>query len=112
MKSDRLFILCIDQNKLLKKYAIIQLNQYNGCYIYELTWIYLKKCNEKIDNWSIRVYVNIIENIITFKVKTGYYLELLTPETMRLLKTKNKTIKQLKIKMVIMCHILNLHKQY
>ena len=26
-----------------------------------------------------------IENRITFKIKTGYYLELLTPETMELL---------------------------
>ena len=54
----------------------------------DATFLFNEKCNEKIDNWSIRVYVNIIENIITFKVKTGYYLELLTPETMRLLKTK------------------------
>ena len=28
---------------------------------------------------------NIIENRVTFKVKTGYYLEFLTPETMKLL---------------------------
>ena len=26
-----------------------------------------------------------MENIITFKIKTGYYLELLMPETMKLL---------------------------
>ena len=31
---------------------------------------------------------------ITFKIKTGYYLELLTPETMRLFgKTENKRTK-------------------
>ena len=30
-------------------------------------------------------YVNKIENRVTFKIKTGYYLELLTPETMKLL---------------------------
>ena len=35
-----------------------------------------KKHNEKIDNPSIKIYVNTIENIITFKTKTGYYLEL------------------------------------
>ena len=29
--------------------------------------------------------VNKIENRITFKIKTGYYLKLLTPETMKLL---------------------------
>ena len=37
------------------------------------------------------IYVNKIENRITFKIKTGYYFELLTPEIMKLLgSTKNK----------------------
>ena len=36
----------------------------------------LKKHGKKIDNPSIRIYVNKIENRITFKIKTGYYLEL------------------------------------
>ena len=31
------------------------------------------------------IYVNKTENKITFKIKTGYYLGLLTPETMKLL---------------------------
>ena len=40
------------------------------------------------------IYVNKIENRITFKIKTGYYLELLTPETMKLLEsTKSETTK-------------------
>ena len=44
-----------------------------------------------IVNPSIRKYINKIENRITFKIKTGYYLELLTPETMKLLgSTKGK----------------------
>ena len=34
---------------------------------------------------SVRVYVNKIENRITIKLRTEYYLELLTPETMKLL---------------------------
>ena len=43
------------------------------------------------------MYINRIENRITFKNKNGYYLELLTPETMKLLGsaaskiTKNKS---------------------
>ena len=41
---------------------------------------YIKKKN--IDNPSIRIYVNRIESRITFKIKTGYYLKLFTPETM------------------------------
>ena len=36
---------------------------------------------KKLDNSSIRKYVNKIENRITFKIKSGYYLELSTPET-------------------------------
>ena len=51
----------------------------------------LKKHGEKVDNPSIRIYVNKIGNRITFKIKTGYYLELLTPGTIKLLgSTKSK----------------------
>ena len=51
----------------------------------------LKKHSESVDNPSIRIYVNKIENRITFKIKNGYYLELLTAETMKLLgSTENK----------------------
>ena len=40
----------------------------------------------------MRTYIHKTENRITFKIKTGYYLELLTPETVNLLgSTKNKT---------------------
>ena len=54
----------------------------------------LKKRSEKVDNPSIRIYVNKIENRITFKIKSGYYLVLLTPETMKLLRsTENKITK-------------------
>ena len=54
----------------------------------------LKKYGENIDNPSVRIYVNKIENRMTFKFKIGYYLELLTPETMILLgKTENEMTK-------------------
>ena len=40
------------------------------------------------------MYINRIENRITFKIKNGYYLELLTLETMKLLgSTENKITK-------------------
>ena len=45
----------------------------------------LKKHSESVENPSIRMYIKRIENRITFKIKNGYYLELLTPETMKLL---------------------------
>ena len=40
-----------------------------------------KKHETVTDNPSIRIFGNKIENRITFKIKTGYYIELLTPET-------------------------------
>ena len=40
----------------------------------------LKKHGEDIDKPSIQIYVNKIENRVTFKIKNSYSLELLTPE--------------------------------
>ena len=33
----------------------------------------------------MRIYINRIENKITFKIKNGYFLELLTPDSMKCL---------------------------
>ena len=54
----------------------------------------LKKHGESVDKPPIQIYVNKIENRVTSKIKNGYSLELLTPETMKLLRsTKNKITK-------------------
>ena len=54
----------------------------------------LKRHEAVIDNYSIKIYVNKIENRITLKIKTGYYLELLMTEKMKLLgSTKSKITK-------------------
>ena len=54
----------------------------------------LKKHEEDIDKPSIQIYVSKIENRVTFKIKNGYSLELLTAETMKLLgSTENKITK-------------------
>ena len=45
----------------------------------------LKQHWQKTGNPSIRIFVNEIETRITFKLKTGYYLKLLMPGTMKLL---------------------------
>ena len=51
----------------------------------------LKKHGEDIDKPSIQIYVNEIESRVTLKIKNRFSLELLTPETMKLLgSTKNK----------------------
>ena len=54
----------------------------------------LKKHGEDIDKSPVQIYVNKIENRVIFKIKNGYSLELLTPETIKLLgSTKNKITK-------------------
>ena len=80
----------------------------------------LKRHEENINDPSISIYINKIENRITFKIKTGYYLEFLTPETMKLLgSTENKTTKgkngqnvpQLEITEVLLVHF-NIDNNY
>ena len=54
----------------------------------------LKKHGENTDKPSGQIYVNKIENTVTFKIKNRYSLELLTLETMKLLgSSENKTTK-------------------
>ena len=72
---------------------MINLNYLMGHILYQIfktiLSTFLKKYNE--DNSPIKINVNKIENRITFKIKTGYYLELLTPQKIKLLgNTKNK----------------------
>ena len=45
----------------------------------------IKLISLMVDNPPLRIYINRIKNLITFKTVTGYYLELLTSETMKLL---------------------------
>ena len=67
-------------------YSISDIPGYSG-YILKKTW-------EKTVNLSIRIYINKIENRVTFKVQTRYYLKLLTPETKKLLgSTKSQIMK-------------------
>ena len=73
----------------------------------------LKKHGEDIDKASVQIYVIKIENRVTFKIKKGYSVELLSPETMKLLgSTKNiitkdengENISHLEITEVILVH--------
>ena len=62
----------------------------------------IKKHEPLTENPPVEIYPNEIKNRIVFKIKTGYKLELLSPETMRLLgSTKKKMLT--KIKMEKMC---------
>ena len=56
----------------------------------------LKKHSESVDNPSIRMYINRIENRITFKIRNRYYLELLTPEIMKFLGSTESKINKAK----------------
>ena len=49
------------------------------------------------ENRPVQIYPNKIKNRIVFKIKTGYKLELLIPETMKLLgSTKNDVDKKIR----------------
>ena len=75
---------------------------------------------EKIEILSIRIYLNKSENRITFKIKRGYFIELLTPETMKLLGstenkiTKDKNLPHLVITKVVLvyCNIVTIISKF
>ena len=52
----------------------------------------IKKHETLTENPPVQIYPNKIKNRIVFKIKTGYKLELLTPETMRLLGSTKKDV--------------------
>ena len=57
----------------------------------------MKNYGENNDKPSVLIYVNKIENTVTFSIKNGYNLEILTAETMKLLgSTENKINKDKK----------------
>ena len=65
---------------------MMNLNYQMNHILYQIFKIILSivKYNEDIANPSRKIYINKIENRITFKIKTEYYLELLTPDIMKL----------------------------
>ena len=75
----------------------------------------MRKHNESIDNPSVRIYLNKTENRTTFKIKTGCYLELLTPKLLgstknKITKDKNgQNVRHLQMTEVILvhCNIMN-----
>ena len=52
----------------------------------------IKKHETLAENLSIQIYPNKIKNRIVFKTKNGYKLDLLTPETMKLLGSTKKDV--------------------
>ena len=56
----------------------------------------LKNPGANIDNPSVKIYVNKIENRITFRTKHGCSLEHLTPETIKLVRSTEEKISKYK----------------
>ena len=52
----------------------------------------IKKDETLTENLPIQIYPNKIKDRTVFKIKTGYKLEILTPETMRLLGRTKKYV--------------------
>ena len=52
----------------------------------------IKKHETLTENPSVQIYANKVKNRIIFKIKNGYKLELLTPETMKLLGSTKKVV--------------------
>ena len=82
-----------------------------------LLWIFKTTLNLSSQNMKLWLRIHRfkftpqkIKNRIVFKIKTGYKLELLTLETMKLLGSTKKTL--IKIKMEKMCQNMNLLKLF
>ena len=65
---------------------------YTTDYIQDYFEFIIKKHETLTDHPSIQIYLNKIKNRIGFKIKTGYKLELLTPETMKSLGSTKKVV--------------------
>ena len=104
---------------------MINLNCQMGLILHQIFRIILsifkEKHGEDIDKPSVQIYANKIENRVTFKIKNGYSLELLTPETMKLLGsaeneiTKNKNgenVPHLEITEVVLVHCVIVNNDY
>ena len=66
----------------------------NGSDIQDYFEYIVKNYETLTDNPPLRIYVNKIENSITFEIKRGFYLKPLTPEAIKLLgSTKSKITK-------------------
>ena len=72
----------ITMNLNFKKVVIPDIQDYIECII--------KKHKTLTSTPPIYVYINRINNILVFKIKDGYKLELQTPETMKLFGSTKK----------------------
>ena len=83
--------------------------------------IILSISSKNTKQWLIIIFVNKIENVITFGINTEYYLKLLASKTMKLLGstkidiTKNKNgenVSQIQITEVVLAHCNIVNNDY
>ena len=76
---------------------MINLNYWMDSILYHIQDYFeyiLEKHGEDTDKPSVQIFVNKFENRVTFEIKNGHSLELLTSEIMKLIgSTKNKVTK-------------------
>ena len=77
------------------------LNTFDGSYSVAVIQDYfefiIKKHETLTEDLPVEIYPNRIKNGIAFKIKTGYKLELLSPGTMKLLRSTKKMLIKIKI---------------
>ena len=105
--------------KTWKSHIITIIKDHILCLIFKVILNIIKKHGKKINDNNKplrRIFVNKIKNRITFKIKRGYYIELVTSETMKLLgsskskitKDENgKNVPVLEITELVHCNIVN-----
>ena len=80
---------CVLQKKLIANLRIPD-GSYSIDDIQDYFEFIINKHKTLTENLSIKIYSNEIKNRIVFKIKNGCKLELLTPETMKLLGSTKK----------------------
>ena len=68
-------------------YGLYSISDIQDCFEY-----IIKKYETMADNHPVQIYVNKVKNTIIFKIKAGYKIELLSPETMKLLGKSKKDV--------------------
>ena len=106
MEKYKIFHTKILDLKYQLQHGMESLNYLMDHILYQIFKITLNISLKMTGNSSIRIYINKIENRITFKIKIGYYLELLTAKTMKLFgNTKSKITKDKKYENVSLLEV-------
>ena len=89
--------------------------------IFKIILRIFKKHREANDNPSKRICVNKAKNRITFKIKAGHYLKILTPKTMELIESteikitkveNSKNLSHLEITEIVLIHYSIVNNNY